>query len=497
MVRSSSPAVRVTVERGKAEKPDYSFTKRFKIGRDEECEVRLSDAKVSRFHAEARFEYGKWWLVDLQSTNGIFVEGRSSDRIPITDVVKVDFGQNGPLLTFEIETPEKVKGPESLSPEHYQKRYFETRPGETVGAHTMMIRSVYGQLQKKQKRKFYIVTGVLAFFLLCAGAIAFYLHILLEKQAVDSFYTFKSKELEIAGQFRKQLDDAEKKRLDAEKLEDLEKQSQAYQAELRPELEKEYNGRLKNLGIYGKKDREDSIILSIVRTFGECELAMPPDFVREVKEYIRKWKSTAKLVKAIETAKKNGYLPKIAETLQAHGLPPQFIYLALQESDFDLNACGKQTPFGIAKGMWQLIPDTARLFHLTIGPKADVCKKGEADSEDERHDFAKSTQAAAKYIRYLYETQAQASGLLVMASYNWGPGRVQRLINSVPENSLIESMPKNPKERNFWCLYSKYKDNIPQETYQYVFYIVSAAVIGEDPRLFGFDFDNPLSRAMK
>jgi hypothetical protein len=34
---------------------------------------------------------------------------------------------------------------------------------------------------------------------------------------------------------------------------------------------------------------------------------------------------------------------------------------------------------------------------------------------------------------------------------------------------------------------------VPKETYNYVFYIFSAAVIGENPKLFGFDFDNPLA----
>jgi hypothetical protein len=53
-------------------------------------------------------------------------------------------------------------------------------------------------------------------------------------------------------------------------------------------------------------------------------------------------------------------------------------------------------------------------------------------------------------------------------------------------------MPKNPRERNFWKLLEQYKDKIPQETYDYVFYIVSASVIGENPRLFGMDVDNPL-----
>ena len=76
------------------------------------------------------------------------------------------------------------------------------------------------------------------------------------------------------------------------------------------------------------------------------------------------------------------------------------------------------------------------------------------------------------------------SGLLVMACYNWGEDYV------LP---LVRSMPLNPKDRNFWMLLQKHRDKIPKETYDYVFYIVSAAVIGENPRLFGFNFDNPLA----
>src|SRR5271165_7185024 len=58
---------------------------------------------------------------------------------------------------------------------------------------------------------------------------------------------------------------------------------------------------------------------------------------------------------------------------------------------------------------------------------------------------------------------------------------------------LMVRAPVNPRERNFWQLLSKHRDKIPKETYDYVFYIVSAAVIGENPRLYGFNFDNPLA----
>jgi len=72
-----------------------------------------------------------------------------------------------------------------------------------------------------------------------------------------------------------------------------------------------------------------------------------------------------------------------------------------------------------------------------------------------------------------------------MACYNWSEDQV------LP---LIRSMPPNPRQRNFWQLLARDRDRIPRETYDYVFYIVSAAVIGENPRLFGFDFDNPLEQ---
>jgi membrane-bound lytic murein transglycosylase D len=71
----------------------------------------------------------------------------------------------------------------------------------------------------------------------------------------------------------------------------------------------------------------------------------------------------------------------------------------------------------------------------------------------------------------------------VMACYNWGENRVM---------PMVRALPANPEDRNFWKLLARYPSHLPQETYSYVLSIMSAAIIGEDPRLFGFDFDNPL-----
>ncbi len=470
------PAIRISVEKGEAEETEYSFSGPFKIGRDDECEVRLQDSLVSRFHAEVRFSRGKWWLIDLKSTNGTYVDGEIKDSFALTGPTKVEFGRGGPVLSFSVLQLNKDQKahPVDLSLTQLQKHYFEGRPGETAGAHTMMIRAVYGKLKKKQRRRFSLIIGVLVGIVIFLGVYGVRKHIEFEKQkalAEDIFYSIKSLDIEFADLLRFARESKNAQALEAIKR---------YQTR-RSELEVKYDEFVKGLDIYGKsKSEEERLILSIARAFGECEVSMPDPFIKEVHIYIEKWKSTPRLARAVELAIKNGYNSKIAEAMQANGMPPQFFYLGLVESNFDIRACGPPTRFGIAKGMWQFIPTTARNYGLHTGPLVEL---RQFDADDERHDFLKSTRAAAKYIRYIYDTEAQASGLLVMASYNWGENRVIQ---------LIKSMPENPRDRNFWRLLSQYKGKIPQETYDYVFYIVSASVIGENPRLFGFNFDNPL-----
>jgi hypothetical protein len=203
--------------------------------------------------------------------------------------------------------------------------------------------------------------------------------------------------------------------------------------------------------------------------------------VTEVNKYIKLWQSSGRMEKAITKARANGYTTSITQQLLAEGLPPQFFYLALVESDFDPYISGPETRKGFAKGMWQFIPETAVKYGLHLGPLVDLPRP---DTLDDRHNYQKETVAAAHYLKDLYGSDAQGSGLLVMACYNWGEDYV------LP---LVRSMPANPKDRNFWMLLQNHRDKIPKETYDYVFYIVSAAVIGENPRLYGFNFDNPLA----
>ena len=68
-----------------------------------------------------------------------------------------------------------------------------------------------------------------------------------------------------------------------------------------------------------------------------------------------------------------------------------------------------------------------------------------------------------------------------------------RTVPACVARNLLRSMPANPRERNFWKVLEKHREQVPKQTYDYVLYIVAAAVIGENPRLFGFPFDSPLA----
>jgi FhaA, N-terminal domain/FHA domain len=54
--------------------------RRMVVGRSRECDIRLTDPNVSRKHAEFRNENGSYWVIDLDSTNGIEVNGRRVQR---------------------------------------------------------------------------------------------------------------------------------------------------------------------------------------------------------------------------------------------------------------------------------------------------------------------------------------------------------------------------------------------------------------------------------
>jgi membrane-bound lytic murein transglycosylase D len=163
----------------------------------------------------------------------------------------------------------------------------------------------------------------------------------------------------------------------------------------------------------------------------------------------------------IEEGMKRGtrYLPMIQNVFREAGLPLDLAYVPLIESAFKPNALSKAK----AKGVWQFMGGTA----LENGLRRDWYI-------DERSDPEKATLAAAKYLRTLNKLFS-GDWHLALASYNGGPGRLQRAIKRVGVD-------------DFWKLAEKPKV-LPRETREYVPMILAAIVIARNPTQYGFDFE--------
>ena len=71
------------------------------LGRSRECDIQIEDSNVSRRHAELRQEGTAYWIVDLDSTNGIEVNGRSVKRAKLEPGDSFTVGET--VVTFSTE----------------------------------------------------------------------------------------------------------------------------------------------------------------------------------------------------------------------------------------------------------------------------------------------------------------------------------------------------------------------------------------------------------
>jgi len=474
---ASSQALPIRVRIG-SNAASREYTDTIRIGRDASCTICIDDEGVSRAHAEI-FRIGPQWCArDLGSRNGTYLDGEPIAETPLPARCTLRLGAAGPQLELSYAAPAAARPAGAETPrslEEVAAHYFDEKSKAPAGDRTMMVRRAFSTVKRKQTRRYgSVIAGAVALLLIAVG-VGIFQHFQLQRTRVlaeQLFYNMKGMELQLA-RLQAQVEASGDTSHGTEVAAGREKLA---------EMASQYDALLEELGVLNDKMApEDRVIYRMARVFGECEIAMPEDFVREVKRYIEIWRSDERLVKGLQRAHEQNLPPAVLEILAEHHMPAQFFYIALQESDFRPQAVGPETRFGIAKGMWQLMPQTAIQYGLKTGPLLDV---PQFDPDDERFDASAATRAAARYLGDLYRGEAQASGLLVLASYNWGTTRVR---------NRIRAMKENPRDRNFWALLAQ--TDVPAETRDYVFKIFAAAVIGEDPKLFGFEFDKPFQAA--
>ena len=148
------------------------------------------------------------------------------------------------------------------------------------------------------------------------------------------------------------------------------------------------------------------------------------------------------------------YKNLIESILAEHDLPLELYYLAMIESGFSLRAHSSAG----AVGPWQFMRHTGKRYALNVNSFVD-----------ERRDILKSTQAAAAHLRDLHNIFGTWE--LALSAYNAGTNRI---IGVIIKGS----------HRDFWKLVEL--GILPRETKNYIPKFLAATMIGQNPKLFGF-----------
>src|ERR1041385_1147265 len=182
---------------------------------------------------------------------------------------------------------------------------------------------------------------------------------------------------------------------------------------------------------------------------------LPLMMTDQVASYINYFSTRGRGVLEHGLTRSGRYREMIERTLKEEGVPQDLIYLAQAESGFHPYAVSRVG----ARGIWQFMGSRARGYGL----HRDFLV-------DERQDPEKSTHAAARHLKDLYNQFGD--WYLAMAAYNSGPGTVQSAV-------------KRTGYADFWELYRR--NVLPRETRNYVPIILAVTIMAKNPAQYGID----------
>lgn len=147
--------------------------------------------------------------------------------------------------------------------------------------------------------------------------------------------------------------------------------------------------------------------------------------------------------------KSTRFFPVIEKILREEGVPADFKYLAVAESNLS-----NVTSSANARGYWQFMKNSVSEFGLEV-----------SDEVDERNHLEKSTRAAAKYLKQLYNRFGTWTN--AAAAYNIGPSKFNKLMNTQGETDY-------------------YNLHLNEETSRYVFRLIAIKEILSNPLKYGY-----------
>jgi len=104
LATQKTPGITVEVGPGRGQEYQSRFTQtEILIGRDKHCDLPVADEAVSVHHARITHHHGQWWLEDLSSTNGTFLN-REKLNVPAVLITGDEFKCGDTLFGIRIDT---------------------------------------------------------------------------------------------------------------------------------------------------------------------------------------------------------------------------------------------------------------------------------------------------------------------------------------------------------------------------------------------------------
>lgn len=171
----------------------------------------------------------------------------------------------------------------------------------------------------------------------------------------------------------------------------------------------------------------DSVFVQRLR---DMHMVVPMSYNADVRAYIKLYvRIMSRRIEAMLSLSEY-YFPIFEETLDRYGVPEELKYLTIVESALNPQATSRAG----AAGLWQFMYKTGKEYDLEVNSLVD-----------ERRDPYKSTVAAARYLKRLYDIYHDWD--LALAAYNCGPGTVSKAITrSGGKTSFWEIYPYLPRE---------------------------------------------------